>query len=330
LILSPFNINFCYLKKSFSTQLKKLEGTLSTNTQIIATMRHEIDILSSHRTSFKTIEKENEELKSKLELMQIIESVMTASQKEVDEILKQNLSSKDLSVMCGTLRRELNSSECKKQELRKQIQSLKNDIRAQQEENKNILEKMSLYESENHSLLSRVRRLESKREFTNDGEEDKDGLAISPDGIKKPRLALKHMDNQNTPSPLSNNEFQNRIKNIQESDSPYLRVKSSSIALGTVLKKPGMLRSASHQNFPLTNHVKQLSIFKNPRLTEDMQKTNLKAQKDNFVYNGIGGTSKLLQSDLKQVKFDSTKIQQKFDKVNFAHKKKISPNVLLN
>lgn len=258
-------------------QIKKLDATAAQQNQIIATMKHEIDLLSSSRASFKIIENENTELRTKLELMQSVESVLSASQKDVDEVLKQNLSAKDLSVMVGTLRRELHANEIRKHELRKQLQSVKNDLRSEQEEKRKLQEKLSFYESENHTLNNRIRKIEARN--------DVESMEISdtPETIKRPRLALYHLDDQNTPSPLSRTEFNGRIKQIQDSESPYLKVKASSIGL-SMLKKP---TAASKQQNP------SLSIFQKPRINFDgLKKT------ENLVFNGVGGTSKVLQSDL--------------------------------
>lgn len=168
-----------------------------------------MDILSSHRASFKSLETENAVLKSKISLMQTIESVLTASQKEVDEILKQNMDTRDLSVMVGTLRRELNSNEIRKNELRKQLQTVRNDLRAEQESIKSLQDKLSYYESENHVLKNRLRRLD--RTQSADVECDmevapNDSSEVDLDSsvpAKRPRFALGHLDDQNTPSPLS-------------------------------------------------------------------------------------------------------------------------------
>jgi chromosome segregation ATPase len=158
-----------------------------------------MDILSTHRASLKSIENENATLKSKLDLMQSIESVLSASQKEVDEVLKQDLSSKDLSVMVGTLRRELNSNEIRKSELRKQLQSIKNDLRREQDERRLLQDRLSSYESKNHALVIRLRRYEE----TEDSEVVESSDIESPEPAKRPRLALKHLGDLNTPSPLS-------------------------------------------------------------------------------------------------------------------------------
>jgi chromosome segregation ATPase len=206
--------------------------------------------------------------------MQSVESVLSASQKEVDEVLKQNLSAKDLSVMVGTLRRELHANEIRKHELRKQLQSFKNDLRMEQEEKRKLQEKLSFYESENHTLKNRMRKID----------EEPVDLTDTPE-LKKPRLALLKIDDQNTPSPLSRSDFEGRIKQIEESQSPYLKVKASSIGLA-MLKKP--LAVKDKQSLP-----KSLSIFQKPRVNFDNVKKS-----DNLVFNGVGGTSKVLQSDL--------------------------------
>lgn len=188
---------------AFRKKIEKLDVTVSRHHQIIATMRHEMDILASNRATFKALETENTELKSKLNLMTSIESVLTASQREVDEILRQNLSSRDLAVMVGTLRRELNSNEIRKSEMRKQMQALKNDVRGEQEERRKLQDKLSFYESENHTLKNRLKRLE---QTDTDGltEVDLIDLVETPEPAKRPRLALKHLGDLNTPSPLSN------------------------------------------------------------------------------------------------------------------------------
>lgn len=259
-------------------QIKKLDAQSAQQNQIIATMKHEIDLLSTSRASYKIIENENAELKSRLELMQSVESVLSASQKEVDEVLKQNLSNKDLSVMVGTLRRELHANEIRKHELRKQLQNVKNDLRMEQEEKRKLQEKLSFYESENHTLKNRMRKFDSI-------DEDPVDLTDTPD-FKKPRLALLKIDDQNTPSPLSRSEFEGRIKQIEESDSPYLKVKSSSVGLA-MLKKPLVNKDNK------SAQLKSLSIFQKPRVNFDNVKKS-----ENLVFNGVGGTSKVLQSDL--------------------------------
>lgn len=329
----------------FSKRIEKLDISVSRNAQIIATMRHEMDILSSHRASYKMIETENAELKAKLDLMVSIETVLTASQREVDDILKQNLNARELSVMVGTLRRELNSNELRKSEIRKQLQSVKNDLRAEQEERRQLSDKLSIYESENHALRTKLNRLEKSLE---ENEIVASSDLDTPEPAKRPRLALQHLGGDiNTPSPMSHvsssvtvelvesidliclvfqDEFKNRVAQVRESDSPYLQVKSSSIALTSVLKKPMAMREshqASKATKSTTDGISKLSIFNKPRIASQGSR-----RAKNVVYNGIGGTTKVLQSDLKRPSTDSFWQMPSKASSLAIKKKKLSPSAL--
>lgn len=177
---------------------------MSRSLQIIATMRHEMDILSSHRASYKTIENENAELKSRLDLMVTVETVLTASQLEVDEILKQKINTKDLAVMVGTLKRELNNNELRKNEMRKQLQMIKYDLKVEQENRRELQDKLSCYESENHALKTQLGKL---NKYETAEEVDIDLTIDTPKGVKRPRLAPKVINDLNTSAPLSQVTF---------------------------------------------------------------------------------------------------------------------------
>lgn len=198
--MKAHSLFFLVLRK----KIERLDTSVSRNNQIIATLKHEIDILSSHRSLIKAVEHENGELKSKLELMVSIESVLTASQSEVDEILKQNLGVRELSVMVGTLRRELNSNETRKNDLRKQLDMIKNDLRLERQERRKLEDKLSSLDSENANLRNRLRKLlkaEIEVPELLDVVESSD--IDSPEPAKRPRLAMKHLNELNTPSPLT-------------------------------------------------------------------------------------------------------------------------------
>jgi hypothetical protein len=90
---------------------------------------------------------------------------------------------------------------------------------------------------------------------------------------------------------------------VRESDSPYLMVKSSNIALSGVLKKPMQMKEV-HQP-PVAALVKpnssegmsKLSIFIKPRVAPAIPSL----RSESLIYNGIGGTAKVLQSELKSL-----------------------------
>lgn len=66
----------------------------------------------------------------------MIETVLTASQKEVEEMLKLNNDSRTLSVMVAALKRELSGNELRKQEIKKQLQRAQSELRMEIERRK--------------------------------------------------------------------------------------------------------------------------------------------------------------------------------------------------
>ncbi|XP_070507289.1 E3 ubiquitin-protein ligase TRAIP-like isoform X2 [Chironomus tepperi] len=271
-------------------KIKSLDASVSHFNQVISTIKHERDMLINQRMNYKAIEAENLELKAKLNLLQIVESIMTASQKEIDDIMRQNLSSKDLTMMLGALRRELNNTESRKNELRRQLQSVRNDLRSEQEERKKLEEELSKMESENHLIMNKFKRVKIDQNIS--PIVNNQDVYDTPEVVKKSRQAFLKIDCQNTPSPLNADEFNKRIQNIQESNSPYFKVKKTSIGLAPILKNPKQQKGVL--NRPPNKDVTKLSIFKKPRIAHE----SFPKLSSDIFYNGIGGTSKILQSDL--------------------------------
>ena len=280
----------CYYYLFLRKKIKSLDASVCHFNQLISTMKHERDMLTNQRMNYKVIEAENLELKAKLNLLQTIESIMTASQKEIDDIMRQNLSSKDLTMMLGALRRELNNTESRKNELRRQLQTVRNDLRSEQEERRKLEDELSKLESENHLILNKFKRAKVDQNVAPN--EDVYG---TPEVVKKSRQAFLKMDSQNTPSPLNADEFNKRIQHIQDSNSPYFKVKKTSIGLAPILKNPKQQKSSLTRQSSSSKDVTKLSIFKKPRIAHDPFPVKLSSD---IFYNGIGGTSKILQSDL--------------------------------
>lgn len=113
---------------------------------------------------------------------------------------------------------------------------------------------------------------------------------------------------------------------MKSSDSPYLKVKASSIALASVLQKPMQMRDQmklvkSKSSEALT----QLSIFKKPRV--DLI-GSIPSMKSDIVYNGVGGTSKVLQSDLKESNSFGLSLPSTSKSTNIFKKRNISAAAL--
>lgn len=113
------------------------------------------------------------------------------------------------------------------------------------------------------------------------------------------------------------------MKMVKTSDSPYLQVKASSMALTSVLKKP--LQMKEHSGLLARSKSSEtlgaLSIFRKPGVAASSGKPALKTE--NVVYNGVGGTTKVLQSDLKSTSEEPSWLTAK-KTPNVVKKKKLS------
>ncbi|CAO1316069.1 unnamed protein product [Diamesa hyperborea] len=284
------------LLETISTQKrhKVLKMVYEQKDQAISVMSHQIDLLKGESKKNKDLKAENESLHQKLKLMQSVESILTASQKDVEDIISENLSTQSLSTMVGALKRELNNNELRKNELRKQLMNVKNDLRAEQDARRNLIEKCNYYESENHRLSNKCEK------FTKT--DDKDVIVIedtfegqtgTPDGIKKSRFAMHNLDGcQNTPSPLGTKEFNERVTKIQDSTSPYMKIKSSSIGLAGLMKKPSEAGTTTNLFKRTVIDQTQLSIFKKAKLNTGLQSIP-------YTFHNLRKPANVLQSDLK-------------------------------
>lgn len=275
-------------------KIDKTSAELTTSSKMVAIMKHENDMLSISKNSYKELERDNKLLKEKVTSMQCMEAVLLASQKDCEDIIKQNLDIRTLSVMVGTLKRELESSENRKNEFRRQNQHLKNELRVQREEKRVVEERLSVFESENHILNQRIIKL-SKHQAS-------EVILLSPEKMaKKPRIDNLIMENnfENTPSPLSTSDFNNRVEKIRDSESPYLQIKSSGISMSLFKKASndigsGSVKAISSQTKTLTLAQKPgLSIFNKKKLSP----MKALSQRPKYIYNGLGSSDRLLESD---------------------------------
>lgn len=120
-----------------SKTIKRLENMLSTKDEINRGLHHRIDILTIQQKKLSDVEMENTDLIRKVSEMSAIETVLYTSQKEVEDMLKNNNNDvKTLIVMVAALKRELCGNELRKQEIRKQLQKTQSELRMEHEKKK--------------------------------------------------------------------------------------------------------------------------------------------------------------------------------------------------
>lgn len=239
----------------FRQKLEKMQISNSHNEQLVAQMKHEINIYNSRNAHYKTLESENNELKMRCRNLSSIECILMASKDEIDDVMSKKFSLSELYTMVGALKRELNQNEVKKHDLKKHLTQLKNELRAERHEKSKLVEKLEELETDNCE-----KKLRKSTEFDQSKRSSLENLDVS---LKKRKLSP-----EKTANPPA------------RTDSPYFSVvKSGGFAMSTALKVPlGMTQDrviratkSFDQGSSSSNKsdLKKLSIFqKNPYLAK--------------------------------------------------------------
>jgi hypothetical protein len=200
---------------------------------MVAQMKHEISIYSTRNSQYKHLEAENNELKTKIKNLNSVECILLASQEDIEDVIKRQYSTQELYTMVGALKRELYQNELKRNDLKKHLNLIKNDLKAERNEKNRLLEKLSdiesrVNETENLSVLKLPKK-------------DEDN--ITPSNVKKRKI----LNEEKSPEPAPSN-------------SPYFSVvRTGSSLLSTALKTPLGLKQDPIRT--KTQGLSKLSIF---------------------------------------------------------------------
>lgn len=272
-------------KKTMKT-ISALEKKVEQKNFLILSFNEQMNILKCENKLVDQLRKENKDLKSQIELMGSVEAVLTSTTSDVEKMLQEDNNNKTLCVWVVALKRELRISESKKTDMRNALKVVQHDLRKEREAKSKLEERIVLLESENYSLSDQVKRFEQQKENPKTARSVEDLSQICPlQQTKKIRL----LDSTNTPSP----SLSEKVRRIEESDSPYLSIKQSCVGLAPLLKLGNKHKKTelnedgacmlSKSSSDLSD---KYSIFKKPRL----QVQSNTATSSNLVFNGMGGS----------------------------------------
>ncbi|XP_065088099.1 E3 ubiquitin-protein ligase TRAIP-like [Ochlerotatus camptorhynchus] len=203
----------------------------------ISVYKVQLDTLKLNHTHLHKMEEELKQLKDKLRLMLALENVLNSTSKEVDEILALNDNPRALAVSVATLKRELQASEYKMNEKRDRIKSIQKDLSDERAKRSDVEDKLSYADSEKYRLEQEVKTLKRNAVIDLSTETGSDtSIPNTPD--QQPKRKRSDTDlNESTPTA-------ERVRDILESDSPYLRIKSCGAGLMPIFR-PGLSASAA-------------------------------------------------------------------------------------
>ncbi|XP_016958713.1 E3 ubiquitin-protein ligase TRAIP [Drosophila biarmipes] len=286
-------------KKCLKT-IAGLEQKVQKKEFLISSYAEQISILKSDAQVVDGLRKENKSLKSQIQAMEGVSAILAAGSADAERLLKNEADPHVLANWVSTLKRELRQCESKKTELRNVVKLVQNDLRKEIELKRKLEERVSHLESDLYQAQEKLQSLESKTICLD-----------SPNascGLNSNILALKREQRRSTISPT----VKENIKRIEESTSPYLNIKSSSVGLAHLLNTKGNIGLAKSKISPIkgvggvsmtsgtirkttSDLSEKYSIFKKPRLLlGSSSSTGLAATTgSNFVYNGMGGSEKI-------------------------------------
>ncbi|XP_059615067.1 E3 ubiquitin-protein ligase TRAIP [Phlebotomus argentipes] len=204
------------------------------------------------------IKKELDALKNRVDLVSSIEVLLDSNHSNVQQLLAKRPSMDTLAYMVSNLKRDLIKVVSSRNDLKTTLIQTKNILKEEKQRREQLQDQLSVVESEKYELERQIR----KRQRENDEDE----------------IPEKRKPNAN-----SSNSSVSSLE-IDNSDSPYLRVQSSAVGLTPILKKPSQFNATD-----LPPDLKKLSIFQQFR-PQVQSKNNIPS--GTYVSDGMGGLEK--------------------------------------
>ncbi|XP_050074676.1 E3 ubiquitin-protein ligase TRAIP-like [Anopheles maculipalpis] len=219
-------------KKMRKTLLGLEEEIRSKNTAMFA-MKHELDMMRGHLKTLVKVQKELEDAQTKLQLYMVIKQALDDTAQEVEQMLTNNMSREAAITLAVALKRELQAQEMKRKTQSERITHLQNNEIDQRRKIKALEEKLSASDSEIYQLEQQLKQ-QAKELCINTSTESvgSPGEIVPNTPDQRPKIGRKRpVPDLNNSTPLSE-----KVRKIIDSNSPYLRVKTSSIGLAPLMR----------------------------------------------------------------------------------------------
>ncbi|XP_034478206.1 myosin-11 isoform X2 [Drosophila innubila] len=281
-------------KKCLKT-IEGLEQKLQKKDFLVGSYVAQINMLKNDAQAIDQLRKENKSLKQQIQTMEGVSALLTAGAADADRLLKNEANPHVLANWVSTLKRELRQCETKKTELRNVLKIVQNDLRKEMELKRKLEEQLSQLESDLYQAQEKIKSLQSQPIDVD--------ASNSSLGLNTNLVALKLQEQRNTISPAT----KQNIKRIEESTSPYLNIKSSSVGLARFLTAPnqaqarispikrgtGISMTSGAIRKTTSDLSDKYSILKKPRLMLGASSAGAAVMSSNFAYNGMGGSEKI-------------------------------------
>uniref|UniRef100_A0A182JYN0 RING-type domain-containing protein n=1 Tax=Anopheles christyi TaxID=43041 RepID=A0A182JYN0_9DIPT len=284
-------------QKKMRKTLLGLEEELRTKNTALFALKHEMDMLRGDRKTLAKVQEELDSVKTKLQSYAAVKQALEATAQEVEQMLTSDMSRHAVIALATALKRELQAQEIKRKEQSDRLKRLQNELVEERRKRKTLEDNLSTCDSEIYRLEQLLKQ-KAKEASTNTSNEESIGsgdgsVPNTPD--QRPAVGRKRpMQDLNSSTPLSE-----KVRKIVNSNSPYLRVKTSSIGLAPLMRgglsaKPQSSVSAASEKPKLGGGLSsKFSIFSNPRLTATVSGFTTKVSVSRDVQNENKGEGKV-------------------------------------
>ncbi|CAH2054889.1 unnamed protein product, partial [Iphiclides podalirius] len=280
--------------------LRICEKKLVVRDSAVAALKEQLEYVKIQNRETQRLKDENESLKKNIQTMNGLQKVLNATSEEVEMMLQGYSDVRTIATFATALKRALCESESKKNESRDRLQLVKQQLAAEKNTVSDLQNKLRSAEeqiAEYHREKSQEKKRNAVEAF---GGNTKSVESLAP--IKLQRLESP------VPATANNTSFTTLVNSIETSDSPYLRLKQSNLALAALQQRHPNVpdKSLKPSEFALLNSAKS-SLFKKTNSSTIAQKHSIFHKKESALvdfekyeqvseldvsYDGLGGHSK--------------------------------------
>ncbi|KAJ8962846.1 hypothetical protein NQ318_001246 [Aromia moschata] len=277
-------------------EIKELEDKCKSHESAIHGLKDRMVYLKSKSKDNDKLTEEVAKLKTRVKDMENIHLAVTGSKEDVNEMLRNEKNVESLALLSAILKKSLIDAERKKREMEHNLKRAQNEaakyrrdyntLDGQNSDLKKELHQLkTCYENEKRYLKNKIADLDKKISSTDKLDITNTSLnriiLESPINFnRKPRLMSPEDGVRETESP----SMVEKVQKILDSNSPYLPVKASNLAVdyNSILNTKFQSKSGSSKS--------GFTIFKAPPAS--LEHIKLPTNTSGISYNGLGGTSK--------------------------------------
>ncbi|XP_063626352.1 E3 ubiquitin-protein ligase TRAIP-like [Cydia splendana] len=281
--------------------LKAAEKRLVSRDSAVSALREQLEYVKIQNKETQRLKEENEALKKNIQTLNGLQKVLNATAGEVEETLRGYSDLRTLATFAAALKRALCDSESKKRSCRELQHSAEQRLAAMRVRYEDLQAKFGQVQENLTDMERKYEALKHKRKASGDAEpRDAKQARPSPASPATPataataaiaRLSSSFDDDVVDVVTEKEDSFNTAVRRIIQSDSPYLNLKQSGLALGTLHQRKPVPANLKLSDFSILRCAPTSIFHKPPPLepSRDEFNTAFTSLPPAALYDGLGG-----------------------------------------